>query len=266
MDLTESVDAGAQAPDFRPDDGADDTVSAGELLENRSQKTVETGGDDAAGNEDPADRPLSPDDTSKSRPGVPSGQAAIDRAIGERLRRERRKWEQRHGEELAFAREMARLYPNSGYEDILRLHAGETAFCPPDRDKTAEPAAETADPAIRELAARIARESGEVREQFPEFDARRFITDNPEGVARMRAGYSLRDAYVLTQLDRIVADSRRQGEAMAAQRIRARNARIPETTRGGAAAMGRVDVAALTDEEFARIESMVASGRKVRLS
>lgn len=266
MDLTEPVDAGAQAPDAgetspetRPDDGAGDIVSAGVLLGNRSRKTVETGGDDAAGDADPQDPPLLPDDTPEARSDAPAGQAAIDRAIGERLRRERRKWEQRHGGELAFAREMARLYPNSGYEDILRLHAGGAASGP------AEPA-EPADSETRELAARIARESGDVLARFPEFDVRRFIEDHPEGVARMRAGYSLRDAYVLTQLDRIVADSRRQGEALAAQRIRARNARIPETTRGGAGAMGRVDVAALTDEEFARIENMVASGRKVRLS
>lgn len=249
------VAGGEKTPDAAagavgPDDGAQDAVEASELLtdaagsQSENGKAAVTAADGEAGKRRDAD----------------GGQAAIDRALGERLRRERRKWEQQHMDELGFARSMARLHPGRGYDDILRASAGGESRAIPDSPP------EAAAGAANSLAARIVRETEEVQAQHPEFDPREFIQDNPEGVAKMRSGYSLRDAYVLTRLPQILADSRQQGETLAARRIRARNARVPEATRGGAGAMGGVNVAALTDEEFAKIESIVASGRKVRLT
>lgn len=249
------VARGENAPDAAaaavgPDDGARDAVEASELLTQAAGSQSEDGNTAASG----ADGEVG------KRHDAESSQAAIDRAFGERLRRERRKWEQQHMNELNFARRMARLHPGRGYDEILRASAGgesrEIPNSPP----------EAAAGAAHSLAARIVRETEEVQAQFPDFDPREFIRSNPEGIAKMRSGYSLRDAYVLTRLPQILADSRQQGETLAARRIRARNARVPEATRGGAGAVGGVNVAALSDEEFARIESIVASGRKVRLT
>lgn len=247
------------APVFGSDDGTGGSIPAAAILGHDPQTTVADGGDDAAGDPDSGySRP--PSDDSPGRENAPAGQAAIDRAFGQRLNRERRKWEREHGQALDFARRMARLYPGSGYADILRQ------VSPPEAPEPENAQAAPGEGRLKELARRIAREGGAVREQFPEFDEREFITGDPQGLEKLEAGYSLRDAYVLTRLNDLLEESRKQGESMAAQRIRARNARIPEATRGSAGSMGKVNVAALTDEEFARIERMVSSGQKVRLT
>lgn len=264
-------------PVSQPDDGADDTVSVTEIFGSPSQTTVENGGDDAAGRGDPENSRTAQADTA-ARSGEFPSQAAINRAIGERLSRERRKWEEQHKGELELARRLSHIHRGSKSEDILRMNAemkADTMGLTPEQfayfnqngasQSAPEQARIAASSDNRALAARIVEESESVREQFPGFDPREFVRSNPEGVARLRAGYSLRDAYMLSNMNTLMADSRRQGETLAAQRIRSRNTRIPEATRGSSGAMGRLDVKHLTDEEFARIENMVSSGRKVRL-
>ncbi|NLG37520.1 MAG: hypothetical protein GX549_05845, partial [Clostridiales bacterium] len=208
------VAGGEKTPDAAaaavgPDDGAQDAVEASELLTQAAGSRNEDGNAAASGGEEAG-----------KRHDADGSQAAIDRALGERLRRERRKWEQQHMDELGFARSMARLHPGRGYDDILRASAGGESRAIPNSPP------EAAAGAANSLAALIVRETEEVQAQHPEFDPREFIQDNPEGVAKMRSGYSLRDAYVLTRLPQILADSRQQGETLAASRIRARNARV----------------------------------------
>ena len=273
-----------------PDDEVDDAIPVSEVLGKPSEKKGDNeGGDAATGKGKPDAKETTkadkPEDKKKPEPPKPD-QAAIDRAIGERLNRERQKWEQQHKADIALAKALRRIHAGSKDDEIIQEateRKAETLGWTPEQMRYAigNPATEIAPAAAapegaeqpdetRALVNRIIEETPELKEEFPDFDPAAFIRDMPMAVEDMRTrGLSLVQAYKLHNMDAIIERAKREaqaeGERVAAERIRNRNARVPDTTKGASSGATALDITNMSDEEFDRIEQMVKSGRRVRL-
>lgn len=207
---------------------------------------------------DPAPRPL-PDDAAEDmtddRAEDPIGgedaaapeQPRIDRALGLRLRAQREKLERRYAPDRLLSQAVRQHYAGLEDPDILARMAADAPDSP------------------GALARRLLDQSRELEEEVPGFDAAEFVTRHPEAARLLRAGVPLRDAYRLINLEDLLREARARGEREAAERIRARNHRLPSPTRSASGGPATLNVSQMSDEEFAAIEEWVRRGRRVRL-
>jgi hypothetical protein len=173
-------------------------------------------------------------------------QPRIDRALGLRLKAQREKMERQHEPDRQLSRAVRSRYSGLTDPDILaRMEA------PPD-----SPAA---------LAKRLLRESEALEREFPGFDPEEFVGSHGEAARLLKAGAPLRDVYRLCNLEGLLGEARAQGEREAAERIRARNHRLPSPTRSASGGPITLNVSQMSDEEFAAIEEWVRRGQRVRL-
>ncbi len=285
---TEPVDAAQQPtePVPHPDDGdgESDAISAYDVLAKGKpkQKGDEKGDADPDGDkaeDDKAQPKGDKKDDARAKPKKQLTQADFDRALAARLARERGKWEAERRAEVEFARKMARLHKGAKYDDILKQVLASKAeewgvsaevldLMVGDAQHEAQPQpAAQYEPAPRDdysaLAARVIQEETDVKEQYPEFDAREFLSV-PENVQRLMQGYSLMDAYVLANLNVIVERERDAGRRQAISDIKSRNSHVPDPSRGSAGTVGKIRVEDLTDAQIAELQRKAKAGQKIR--
>lgn len=86
--------------------------------------------------------------------------------------------------------------------------------------------------------------------------------ENPDFVSRLKKGYSVADAYLLSNLPSLVEGAQKRALREQAERIRARSNRPSENGMGTAAAgIGRPDVGRMSNKEFDRLLKEVENGK-----
>jgi len=287
----ESVtNAEGQQPEVTPDDG-DDIVSAYDLLNERNKQSGEDEGDAGPGSKKSSGKKAAVPDTKKEPPQkepepqkqrVPS-QSEIDAAFGRRLAREQRKWADEHQESIDFSESMRKLYGNKTLAEILTEAKASRAEAlsmspealdmivpstparsraPQEEGQQQTPVSASGGQDNRSLARRIIEESTAVQARYPGFDPREFIK-NPDAVAKLRQGYSLMDAFVITNLDQISASQKEAGGKEALESVRQRNARVPEPSRGSGGAVGKIDPKDLSDDDILFLRERARKGDKI---
>lgn len=97
--------------------------------------------------------------------------------------------------------------------------------------------------------------------RLPGFD-KKAAGQNPDFVSRLKKGYSVRDAYLLSNLPSLVEGAQKRALRAQAERIRARSSRPSENGMGTAAAgIGRPDVGRMSNKEFDKLLKEVENGK-----
>ena len=276
-----------------PDDEAEYMISAAEILGLEPEQQTETenkGEDGAARVEEPKiETAQTTVDQTKGKtqivpPPAYKDQAAIDHAIGARLEAERRKLEP----DLSLARSIKRLHPGISNAEILRRieekRAEDLGYTPEqmafiqNRDNTETgkapepeqiPAGEADAAEYQKMAQQILSEAPALKAVYPGFDPVAFIQKDPNAVLLMKKGLTLKQAYELSNMDAILAAERAaakaQGEQATVDSIRNRNERVPAPGKGKSGVLGKLDIANMSDADFAKLEEQVRAGRYVKV-
>jgi len=270
------------------DDEAEVVLSAYDVLgRTPEQRTEEEPGENgAAEGSEPGAGEGAPPTTKQEEPiqhPYYKSQEEVDRAFSMRLAAERKK----NDPDLSLAREVKGHFNGMKPEDISKWIAERRAedlgftpdqygavYRPPQPEPEPEPAL-TPGPSpagseeVKAIVSRINDEAPALKAKYPDFDTIAFMKNNMEALTLLRGGTSLERVYMLQNVDKIVAAreaaAKAAGERETAERVKARNDRIPTPTKGTAGVDKGLDVAHMSDEEFARIEESVRRGNYVKL-
>jgi hypothetical protein len=180
-------------------------------------------------------------------------QKEVDAAFGRRLEAERRKWRK---QPPAAAQAQPQAAPEAAVP-AANLPAEELE---PVQDAAAQP-----DQTFSRIALKLLAEEEDIRQVFPQFDLEKFLGLGEGVQGALLSGKSLWSVFSSIYGETI----RRQAEETALERIRDRNAGLPDVLRGGGAA-GSVapDYANMPSEQFQKLrkayEAEMRMGKRVK--
>jgi hypothetical protein len=207
-------------------------------------------------NESPVAQETPQDDAAKKKAGAElyyKSQKEVDAAFGRRLEAERRKW----GKQQPAA---APVQPQAAQEPIESSATQPGGSLDPAQDAAAQP-----DQGFARIALKLLAEEEDIKQVYPQFDLESFLGLGEGVQGALLSGKSLWSVFSSVYGETL----RRQAEQAALERIRDRNAGIPDVLRGGGAA-GSVspDYANMPTEQFQKLrkayEAEMRMGKKVK--